>query len=255
MIRIFTTIYAEERPARAAEYEECLRRNAERGWIDEIRLLMQGKDVRVPSLPKLHIRAIGTRPLYADYFSWINDVAGPDDISIVANTDIWFDDSVAVAARVLRAGQCFALARWERDGLFDRNDSQDCWMFRGPVADVRGDFPVGVPRCDNRMLHELHVAGYTVRNPAFSVKCHHVHAGIRAEYLDGPNDVPGPYRYLWPHNLFGAWRSLLHNVRHPGQRVAYRLDRRRLSRWIVARAYRAIRERLLGRTTLRARPS
>jgi hypothetical protein len=216
--------------------------------VNEVRVLVEGEGFPLLPSPKLHLRTIAGRPLYEDYFRWINELACPDDISIIANTDIWFDNSIGVVARALRKDECFALARWDGDGLRDRNDSQDSWIFRGKVKDVVGNFPSGVPRCDGRILYELQTAGYRVRNPAFSVKTHHVHAGERAEYPKEnlPHFVAPPYRYLWPHNLFGFWRTMWFNLKHPAQEIGYRLDKRAIQRTLPVRAFNKIRRMLVS---------
>lgn len=239
MLRLFTTVYPERNAGRKQEYEECLRRNLACAEVNEVRLLVEGEGFHLAPSPKLHLRTIPERPLYEDYFRWINELARPDDVSIIVNTDIWFDGSVGAVDRALRKGECFALARWDGDMLCDRNDTQDCWVFRGKVNGVRGDFPPGVGRCDNRILYELQAAGYRVRNPAFSVKAHHLHSGERVNYATEnlPHFVPPPYRYLWPHNLWSLTATFWHNLRHPACRIGWRLDRRRLSRTFPARAW------------------
>lgn len=237
MIRLFTTAYPEGDPGRRAEYSEALRRNMACPVLDRICVLEEGTTEWLPTSTTLLRRQVEKRPLYDDFFLWIGEVAGPDDVSIIANSDIWFGADIGVARRTLGPGQCFALARWEDGRLFDRNDSQDCWIFRGPVTGVRGDFPLGVVRCDNRLLYELQEAGYEVLNPAFSIRVHHLHAGEREDYGSTlPDYVQPPYRYLWPHNLLGPVATLLHNLRHRDQRLEWRLDRRRLARTLLVRA-------------------
>lgn len=236
-VRLFTTFYREPRRARLAEYIECLNRNLASDAIDRVCVLVEASENILPASGKLEARRIAVRPLYDDFFRWINEVAKPDDISVVANADIWFDHTLAAAARAIGTRECFALARWDGDKLFDRNDSQDSWIFRGRVEGLRGDFPIGVPRCDNRMLYELEAAGYRVRNPAFSVRARHIHAGARGEYANEslPSSVAEPYRYLWPENLWPLSRTLSLNVFHPSEKVGWRPDRRIVARTLPFR--------------------
>lgn len=243
MLRLFTTLYLERHPARMAEYLECLRRNLECGEIAEICLLVEGDGVELPGSPKIRVRTIQSRPTYANYFSWINELAGADDISIVANSDMWFDGHLRLFNHWrLPENTVFALSRWDArpDGslaLYDHNDSQDSWIMRGRVGGVVADFPVGVPRCDNRIAAELERAGCRVLNPAFSVRSFHLHdAPARIYDAHAPNRlIPPPYKYIWPHNLFGPWRTWWSRRSFP---LGYRIDRRRLARtlpWRVCR--------------------
>jgi hypothetical protein len=239
MLRLFTTSYPEADPNRAAEYALCLMKNIACRSIGGVYIIAENGGGRITASSHVEVRRMQSRPRYDDFFEWINEVAGDEDVSIIANSDIWFDDSILVAGQSLGQKQCIALARWDDDELFDRNDSQDCWMWRGKIPhNVRGDFPLGVPRCDNRLLHELRAAGYHVMNPAFSIKAHHVHAGAREDYAQAnfTHFVDPPYGYLWPHNLWSLPRTIAHNLREPEHPLAWRLDRRRIAATLPARA-------------------
>jgi hypothetical protein len=250
MLRLFTTLYAEKSPARMAEYLECLQRNLECREIAEVCLLVDGDGVEIPASPKIRMRRISARPTYADYFGWINEVAGENDISVIANTDIWHDAHLKLFENwTLPERTVLALSRWNlrADGpavLYDHNDSQDSWIVRGMVSGVTGDFPVGIPRCDNRIAAEFERAGYQVRNPSFSIKSFHVHAGPARVYDATAPDrlIPPPYKYVWPHNLFGPWRTLRLRRSTP---LGYRIDRRRLARTLPCRIWRRL-MRLVG---------
>jgi hypothetical protein len=196
MVRLFTSVYAERRPERRAEYLRALSMNLACSATGGVFILAEGGEYSLPGSAKLSIRPIRRRPTYEDFIAWANELAQPDDISIIANSDISFDSSIAAAAHALGSRECYALARWEDDGLFERNDSQDSWIFRGRITGVSAAFPVGVPRCDNRLLYELQSAGYRVLNPALTIVSHHHHAGQRGEYPDmnGGNCVEPPYR-------------------------------------------------------------
>jgi hypothetical protein len=228
VIRLFTSWYREPREARRAEYLACLQANLDCNEIDAIHVLIESGDDSLPEVKKIKRRSNFGRPHYADFTRWIDEVAAPGDISIIANSDIEFDGSIAFARFALRPDECYALARWEGDKLFDRNDSQDCWIFRGKIRKMHNDFSVGVPRCDNRLLHELRAAGYRVRNPAFAIRTTHIHAGVRPEYAMTAASawVSPPYEYLWPHNLLSLPMTVLHNITHPRSAVPWRVDPR-----------------------------
>ena len=235
-IRLFTSVFPEKREVRTAEYAECLRRNLECEEIDEVVVLVEGSS-DISNGPKLTCLPVNTRPSYADYLARIRAVAEPEDVSIIANSDIYFDEGIGVL-RYWRvpSNTVLALSRWESTSadpyLNYRNDSQDAWIFRGPPLEFKADFPVGVPRCDNRLVKELELAGYAVQNPAFSIRAYHLHDEVRGEYpTDHREDfVEGPYGYVWPHNLMSLPGALWHNIRHRRQRIGWRVDRRSLSR-------------------------
>src|SRR6478672_13071959 len=93
LIRLFSTSFPVESAERFAEYAEVLRRNCGCRVIDEICLLAENSDPPV-TCPKVRLKRISHRPLYSDYFNWINEIAGLDDISIISNADIYFDDQL-----------------------------------------------------------------------------------------------------------------------------------------------------------------
>jgi hypothetical protein len=247
VIRLFLSVYGEQCATRQCEYLKCLKLNLQNPCIDQVCIFNDGFGNHLPDHRKIVSRAIVGRPTYRNYLNWIADLPGDQSFSVIANSDIYFNESLVALAAALDSTQCVALSRWDvrPDGnavLFDRNDSQDAWMFKGPVRAIRSDLPVGVPRCDNRFLYELKRAGYEVINPALSIRAYHLHAGQRTEYQNENLEhfIDPPYAYLWPHNLWPLPRTLWHNLRNPGARVGWRLDRRRLARSLPVRTWRKL---------------
>ena len=167
-----------------------------------------------------------------------------DDIHIIANTDIYFDTNIEVLQHINLKDTCLALSRWDtadtiKPKLYNRNDSQDVWIFKGPTKQrLKADFPLGVPRCDNRLMYQLQEAGYKVLNPAFSIKSFHVHEGQRAlVYTEEDNsyNIKPPYGYLYPHNVYGFWKTCFFNLKHKEQLGAYHYDAKKLNNWWVIR--------------------
>ena len=254
MVRLFTSYYRDRNDGRQAELIDCLQRNLNLDAIDSVCVLLEGTESPFPDHPKLSTRPVSCRPKYNDFFNWANGLVQSDtDASVIANSDIFFDSSISALAKALRPEQCAALSRWDvqPDGsarLFDRNDSQDVWVFRGKLRPVVADFGVGIPRCDNRILHELRSAGYEVINPAFAVRTFHLHAGSRGEY---PGEIQGlhvdrPYAYLWPHNLCSLPATLWHRWRHPEAKLAWKFDWRKLQRTLPWRIWKKVSRQLSG---------
>ena len=247
-IGLWTSWYTEPDPIRRRELRECLERNLDNGALDHIHLFCERCDAPLTH-PKLIATTVTMRPTYGDFLSDIRAWCDSNDgttFGIIANSDIFFDQTILTLADRQTSDQVAALARWDvaHDGtprLFNRNDSQDVWTFKGRPRDVAADFCVGIPRCDNRMLHELRNAGYEVINPAYSIRTYHLHAGQREEYpamIDGPS-VDGPYEYLWPHNLCGLLETCLYRVNNRHAPLKWYLDRRLLVNCLPLRLIRA----------------
>jgi hypothetical protein len=236
LIRLFTSSFHCESDVRRKEYARALNNNLECSSIDEL-LIFDESGPELPENSKIVVRPIDRRPMYADYIAWINEVASSSDVSIVANADIFFDRQLELFNRwTLPSNVVLALSRWDIDDigpprLHDHNDSQDSWIFRGRVRQFISDYPVGVPRCDNRIVNELERAGYQVLNPAFSIQSYHVHSGERVAYRGGHHAgyVPPPYGYVWPTNLWSLHTTAAYNTRHRAEALRWRLDRRKWS--------------------------
>jgi hypothetical protein len=196
MLRLFVNVYTDPDPKRAAELAECLCRNTQNPLIDQV-ISLEG------------------RPKFREFFDAVNRIAASGDISVIANSDIYFDGTLEHVA-TLGYGDCFALSRWNvtesgASELFDRSDSQDAWVFRGPVKPLAANFPMGLPGCDNRLARLLADAGYRVSNPSRTVRAHHLHLSRVWRYSRERGDVvPGPYLSIPPTVLDCRGRRILH---------------------------------------------
>lgn len=206
MITLYTSFYEDKKAERHAEILHCLRNNVDNPLIDEIVLLCEG------SIPPPEIRNckkvtinIGGRPTYQDFFNLINLRHSHFDISIVANTDIYFDESLSKIN--MNNATCLALSRWDikPEGAVLHNEkfSQDVWIFQGKVKPVKyATFNLGIPGCDNRIAWELYRAGYKLLNPAHSIKCYHYHPSDLHTYHDENGEnikylyIPKPYLFV-----------------------------------------------------------
>ena len=141
------------------------------------------------------------KPQYRAMFEKINQLTGPDDINIICNSDIFFDDTILIAAQRLKHREVFALSRWDyinsqQIKLFDRADSQDTWIWKGYMQNVIGNFTLGKRGCDNRIAYEFKDAGYKVSNPSKTIKTYHVHNSNIRNYSH-TDVVHGPYHQVY----------------------------------------------------------
>jgi len=217
VLRLFTTLYPEKNTARMAEYQECLRRNLEAAIIQEVCILSENAQAHLPAHPKLRVRKVTRRPRYDELFAWVNELAGATDFSVLANTDVWFDDGLRQIEAVNWSRRTvLAVSRWDvlengKNRLFEYGDSQDCWIVRGTIQGVQGNFPIGVYDCDNKIAWEFAQAGYIVVNPALSLRTYHLHLCGYRSYKEAPAPDYGirpPFRYEEPDNLWGPCRAL-----------------------------------------------
>lgn len=227
-ITLYVSVYPERDARRRAELIECVQRNVECTEIDRIVILSEfapphadggmetgagmTDDWRqvLESSGKVSVVQGTERPTYRAFFQLANSTIAAcasgeskdrRHISIIANTDICFDQT----ARRLRLYDwqegrlALALSRWavddRRNARFEfSHGSQDSWIFSGPIRheDMVCDFHLGRPGCDNRIAHEIHQQGYDLKNVGHRLKTYHVHLVHVHNYGDdGP--VPTPY--------------------------------------------------------------
>lgn len=201
--RLFVCIYKDEIPARNGDIKFCLEKNLDNPFIDAVHLMVDGFDVSLlPSNEKIVLHFYNRRMQYNDYFEVMKDY--PNDVKVVANSDIFFDDTL-VFLEDMSEDVCYALTRWDikkEDVVFlNRSWSQDAWVFKGSLKDVRGDFELGRLGCDGRIAHELLCAGYKVLNPSKTIKIFHLHTEKRSGSNDGHDSalaVPLPRLQVQP---------------------------------------------------------
>lgn len=202
MIRLFINWYEETKQPRGSELNTCIENNFRLPHIDEI---VNISDCHLPE-GKIVNLDFAFRPTYSNYFKIISEVVEPEDISIIANLDIYFDETILLA-KDMQSNECYALSRWETnfDGskgkqVQDRGDSQDAWIFKGKVKPVpNSDFLLGKLGCDNRIAYELMKAGYEVSNPSKSIRTWHVHqSGYRPNSQNVKEKIPPPYHRIKP---------------------------------------------------------
>jgi len=253
---LYTTYYNEVNNYRKNELLTCLKNNISNKAISKIIVFNEGESIAYLGPHRIEEIFIDKRPTYQDFINYINANSNTDDIHIIANTDIYFDKNIEVLKHINLKNICLALSRWDttdtiKPKLYNHNDSQDVWVFKGHLKpELKANFPLGVPRCDNKLLYELQKAGYKVLNPAFSIKAFHIHKGQRAlvyKEEDNSYNIKPPYRYLYPHNVFGFWKTCFFNLKHKEQLGVYHYDAKKLNNWWVIRLPRKLIEVLTNK--------
>ena len=176
--------------------------NIKNPLIGTIHLFLQGDDFPEIQSDKLLFIHHGHRPLFSDLFSYDNKL---NDIKIVANSDIYFEDSLFRAIDALNNWNILALTRWDKSNLgtlefYNNFKSQDAWIFKNIVNKDIGKFQIGRHGCDNKLVYEFMKNGYSINNPSFSIISVHLHNSNLRTYFNDPKYkyVEPPYDYLLP---------------------------------------------------------
>ena len=213
-IRLFYNYYEDKNATRKKETDLCLNKNINNLYYDTI--IVESEN----------------NPTFNFMFEKINKLVGDDDISIICNSDIFFDETILLASNI-GAKEVYALSRWDwnengSSKLFDRSDSQDVWIVRGKVENVFGDFTLGAKGCDNRISYEFNQAGYKITNPSKSIKSYHVHNSVVRNYSD-IDIVPPPYLKVEPITLLSHIFALTSICPRPDQ---FKIQKECIQSWI-----------------------
>tara|TARA_B100000902_G_scaffold212903_1_gene202438 strand:- start:150 stop:845 length:696 start_codon:yes stop_codon:yes gene_type:complete len=192
---------------RHSEYLTCLHDNLDNDLIDKIYVFISDDSELNFESKRIEIVKREERPTYKDMFDFCNENL-KDQICIVSNADILFDETLSVLNDFNFDKIFLALTRWEifyEDGEwciapFDNAASQDCWMFKSPVtSDEEMDFTLGKPGCDNKIAKIMSDKDYDVRNPGVQIRTAHYHMSGYRTY-DNANRIPGPYICVVPND-------------------------------------------------------
>lgn len=168
---------------RRAEFERCFKENVANKCIGKIYVLYEKFDGNAPDFlvdPKIEVIAWPQQPTYKDFFDFANEHF-KDQVVIVANTDIFFDDTLSYIEKLdfTREHLVLVLTRYnvpEYKGRWRRHvRSMDTWIFKTPMEYKDARYITGRPGCDLAMLDEWIAIGYNVSNPSLTVKTWHVH--------------------------------------------------------------------------------
>jgi hypothetical protein len=135
------------------------------------------------------------RPTFNELFKYSE--LYPNDINCFCNSDIYFENIDYL--RQIKENECYAITRQDLLNTQYAPGSQDAWVFKGIIENINAEFCMGMWGCDNRLAHEIKMAGYNVINPAYSVKLIHLHEEDNRNYKrTKDNTVPPPYLTIQP---------------------------------------------------------
>jgi len=203
---------------RNGEFLYCLHQNLGNDLIDNVYLFMEEDAELYFDSPKIKKVVKEKRPTYQDIFEFCNENL-KDQICIVANADIIFDDTLRYFKSIKMEKNFYALSRWEistSDGKnweiepFDNAASQDSWIFKTPIlTSDEMNYTMGKPGCDNKITYQMRELGYTCRNPGKKVITIHFHPTHFRTYDWKDDRVPGPYLLIAPVDNFTGTPSYI----------------------------------------------
>jgi hypothetical protein len=198
---------------RNGEYLYSLHQNLGNDYIENVYLFMEEDAELNFESPKIKKVINKERPTYKTLFDFCNENL-KDQICIVANADIIFDDTLRYFDGINMDKTFYALTRWEistgngKDWEiepYENAASQDSWIFKAPISSSdKMNYTMGKPGCDNKITYHMRELGYTCRNPGKKVVTIHFHPTNWRTYHPNDDRVPGPYLLISPVDNFSG---------------------------------------------------
>lgn len=221
MINLFTTYYKDKDADRHAEYLRVIQYNLDNSDIDQMFFLLEPETDFPFENAKVHVIRTAGRPTFQNFILAINENTGSEDYNVIANTDIYFDETLQLIRACSFENKVLALNRWDvlKGGelsFFNKYYSTDTWVFKGQVKNIDAPYYIGQQGCDNRFNYDLFSKGYQLQNPSYKIRTLHLHVSEVRSYVKAPNSfkvVDKPYLYLlpdlfWLSNLSGLARDM-----------------------------------------------
>jgi hypothetical protein len=223
MFHLMIEYHVPSNQERHEEYLACLQENLNNPLIDKIHIFLESDRKRPPiddpkivytkahkksfkeqkgatlSGPDKSCLKIGERgrALFSDYFRYARENLHGKSC-IIANSDIFFDETLEVINDIDLGNTLICLSRWDiKKGLggdavklYNRADSQDSWIFTSPMdkkVEEEASFFLGRVGCDNRLAWIAHEAGMKLTNPAQQIITKHLHMVDYRTYV--PSDT------------------------------------------------------------------
>lgn len=201
-------LYNETIEKRYDEYLFCLRTNLDNAAIKQVHILYdtskekkelitflnQLQQIQGSSLKPVIITYTRDRQSFKDFFDIANQLY-PHENVIIANADIYFDETLLLLDGYDLNGKLLALTRWEpyprRGSIWKHccvpnqplsSDSQDAWILRTPINIKNANIKMGTIGCDPNIAYEAEESGLQVSNPCLTIKSYHLHHSLVRHY-------------------------------------------------------------------------
>ena len=208
---LITQYYIPKWAERQIEIDETLINNLNNNLIDEIHLFIE-KDYDFtkfksnPYFNKLVFVKSKDRLSFKQAFEYSNTHCSINDIIILANSDIYFNETLSKIDNYSFNQSFYALSRHEITDngliLLTTSDSQDVWIWKSPIYINKNvenidyftyGIELGIGGCDNRILRIMKDSEYIIRNIGRHIQCIHNHKNDLRTWTSNPYELAKRY--------------------------------------------------------------
>ena len=186
---------------RSFEIKKALSLNIANEDITHIYLFTEQNYEYLINLEKVSQIIIGKRATFRDVINHavIEFSSQFNEIIIISNNDISIKSNQIDILKYFEIdiNVCLALSRYDNGKFSHRPDSQDTWIFKGPIKIPANflqnfDFYFGLNGSDNRLAYLLKQSGFKLINTPEIITIHH-HKSIKRPIKE---TVAGPYYFV-----------------------------------------------------------
>ena len=186
---LLTEYFKSSLEERNNEVVTSIKNNVKSGLFNQIILLNEEDILDIEGVTN---EITSQRLTYKYAFEYANENF-PNELVILANNDMFFDNTLLKLENYNMDNKCLALMRHE---IVDKgsscsvqsrpkhiSNSQDSWIMKTPIKiPNKSNFNLGIPGCDNYIAYLLSDEGYQVSNPCFDIKSYHLHMTNKRTY-------------------------------------------------------------------------
>lgn len=205
-VNLLINFFLSAEKTRNDEYLFCLQENVKNKYIKKIFVFLEDEK-HIPDIDSEKIELILTedRPTFQMLIDFA-DSELVDEVCMLANSDIFFDDTLLHAEKANLENDFISLSRWDVKHDFtieyydkeDKGWTQDTWIFKAPCNIKNADFVFGVFGQDNRIMKLAYDAGLDIINPSKVIITKHYHLSGYTADGDSHNEsrrLDGEYLY------------------------------------------------------------
>lgn len=203
-LKLYVGFYKDSSPERNEENLACLKANAANPHIDEIWLFVE-KPEDFQHLATDKIRITRSRTRWCTYFDFISHAnrESEDFLLLIANTDIYFDETLEIAKSSIKRGELVVMGRRDirPDGtayITEHLESSDAWLMAAPVIDFPCEYRLGTVGCESTFLGSAQSAGLRLRPATMSVNAYHLHITQKRNIDPGKDRFFDSMRMVFP---------------------------------------------------------
>jgi hypothetical protein len=215
-INLYSTYFRCEHIERQKEIDFCLIKNLENMYLYNINIFLSSLDVdHLMQLTeklgffeknKLNLIILDKIPSYKN---WLDISGTKNEISVFANADIYFDESINKIFNYLKNEKSLiCLSRHEvlQTQIVPHQNpkwSQDAWVINSnTIHNIdflnKLNLSTGKCRCDNKFAYYFAINGWDLYNPFMDIKCYHKHDSKLRNYNQKTPDIFGSLAFVHP---------------------------------------------------------